>query len=96
VEVQDTGTGMDELTLETLFQPKHSAKRGGLGIGLWLAHSYIELLGGRLDVDTVVGQGSTFIVGLPAVPSNGAAIGLEGRRAITRDVKGNFVTYGNG
>ena len=33
--------------MKTLFQPKHTTKPGGLGIGLWLAHSYIEFLGGR-------------------------------------------------
>jgi signal transduction histidine kinase len=96
VQVQDTGTGMDELTVGTLFQPKHSAKRGGLGIGLWLAHSYIELLGGRLDVETELGRGSTFLVGLPAVPSNGAAGGVEDRHAIARDVKGKLLTSGIG
>jgi signal transduction histidine kinase len=69
VRVEDTGTGIDQLTLDRLFQPKHSAKRDGLGIGLWLAHSYIELLGGRLDVETEVGRGTTFIVGLPAAPA---------------------------
>lgn len=66
VRVRDTGPGIDPLAMRTLFQPKHSAKRGGLGIGLWLAHSYAELLGGRLDVDTRPGEGATFILGLPA------------------------------
>jgi signal transduction histidine kinase len=67
VRVRDTGTGIDALTMRTLFQPKHSSK--GLGIGLWLAHSYAELIGGRLDVDTEPGVGSTFILGLPTPPN---------------------------
>ena len=66
VRVRDEGHGIDKLTMKSLFQPKHSAKRGGLGMGLWLANLYVELLGGRLDVEsTEVGHGTTFIIGLP-------------------------------
>jgi signal transduction histidine kinase len=66
VRVKDDGTGIDDKTMKSLFRPQHSSKQGGLGVGLWLAHSYIELLGGRLEVEsTEVNRGTTFIAGLP-------------------------------
>lgn len=70
VRVMDTGVGIDALTRTTLFEPKHSSKPDGLGIGLWLAHSYIELLGGRMKVESKVADGSTFVVGLPIARGN--------------------------
>jgi signal transduction histidine kinase len=66
VRVEDNGKGIDEETEKRLFEPKPSDKPDGLGLGLWLAHSIIELLGGWLQVEhPEVGRGTTFVVGLP-------------------------------
>lgn len=42
-----------------------NATRGGFGIGLWLAHKLVQAHGGRLDVTSELGRGSTFRVRLP-------------------------------
>ncbi|WP_341892282.1 PAS domain-containing protein [Variovorax sp. YR752] len=68
--VQDTGVGIAAEDLPTLFQPfqRGAQARGsieGAGIGLAVTRSLVELMGGRIEVDSVSGVGSTFSVRLP-------------------------------
>ena len=49
-----------------LFQPFVSTKSGGFGIGAFEARSLIVAMGGRLDVDSRPGKGTTFTITLPA------------------------------
>jgi len=72
VEVQDTGPGISEQQQKQLFQFYHrepvnleKERFGGLGIGLALCKSLIELHGGRIWVESSVGNGSTFSFSLP-------------------------------
>jgi CheY-like chemotaxis protein len=71
VQVRDTGVGIDEKLLPRIFdlftQVEQSLDRshGGLGIGLALVKRLTELHGGRVEVASVVGQGSEFVVRLP-------------------------------
>lgn len=71
LEVSDTGIGIEEHHLETLFatfsQVDASAGRifGGTGLGLVLARRIAELQGGRVGVQSVPGDGSTFFAELP-------------------------------
>ncbi|MFQ5665583.1 MAG: response regulator [Candidatus Binatia bacterium] len=75
IEVSDTGIGMQReevvQALEGLSQADASARRRfrGLGLGLRIATRLIELLGGDLRVRSEVGQGTQFIVTIPARPS---------------------------
>jgi len=70
-EVSDTGPGIDAATLARLFQPfvqgDSSTRRrhGGTGLGLVIARRLAERLGGRLDVTSAPGEGSTFRVSIP-------------------------------
>jgi PAS domain S-box-containing protein len=67
VEISDTGKGMSEETLSKLFTPFFTTKpRGqGTGLGLSISRDIIHRHGGRIEVRSVPGKGSTFIVYLP-------------------------------
>jgi signal transduction histidine kinase len=67
IEVSDNGAGMDKETRQKVFDPFFTTKplREGTGMGLYLCHNFVELLGGRIEVESELGIGSTFKVVLP-------------------------------
>lgn len=71
VSVADNGPGMDPTTRERIFEQFYqgdtSHKTEGNGLGLALAAKIVELHGGRIDVWSAPGEGSTFTVALPAM-----------------------------
>ncbi|NUO53072.1 MAG: PAS domain-containing protein [Polyangiaceae bacterium] len=68
VEIVDTGTGIRDADLPRLFDPFFTTRAPGegLGLGLSVCHQIISALGGRIDVESRFGVGSTFRVILPA------------------------------
>jgi two-component system, NtrC family, sensor kinase len=67
VRVRDTGTGIDPRNLSRIFEPFFTTKPEGRGTGLGLSicQGIVENHGGRLTVESTVGQGTTFTVRLP-------------------------------
>ncbi len=67
VTIADKGVGMDgDFIRNRLFQPFASSKSGGFGVGAFEARSLISAMGGRISVDSRLGQGTTFTITLPA------------------------------
>jgi len=63
VEVKDTGIGIPKSIKETLFQPFSSTDvEEGTGLGLFISHELVTLMGGNIKVDSKVGKGTTFQV----------------------------------
>ena len=72
-EVTDTGQGMPPDVQAKIFEPFFTTKDPGTGTGLGLATVYtiVTQAGGTIDVESVVGQGTTFRVSLPEADRSG-------------------------
>ncbi len=79
LRISDTGSGMDQATLARIFDPFFSTRGMGRGLGLAMAHSIVENLGGEISVKSQPEQGSCFTVYLPtmATASQLAAVSCE-------------------
>jgi signal transduction histidine kinase len=66
IDVIDQGCGMDEKTMKAIFQPFYSEKGSrGTGLGLSITRKIVEENGGRIQVTSSIGEGSTFSIILP-------------------------------
>jgi two-component system NtrC family sensor kinase len=67
IKLSDTGKGIAEANLERIFDPFFTTKPVGKGTGLGLSICYgiIEKMGGKIEVQSSVGEGTTFTVTLP-------------------------------
>jgi signal transduction histidine kinase len=79
ITVADTGMGIDAASLPRVFEPfftgfdvsRHSSgtfeyDKRGLGLGLSMAKTFVEMHGGTLTVESALGKGTTFTMELPA------------------------------
>ena len=67
VEITDTGAGIPAYVLPRIFEPFFTTKPHGIGTGLGLSicHGIVQALGGSMEVESKVGEGTTFRVTLP-------------------------------
>jgi signal transduction histidine kinase len=79
IAVSDTGIGIAPEDQAAIFEEfrqvgrEDARKQEGTGLGLTLAKKFVELHGGRIWVESQVGQGSTFTFTLPVQPDGGSA-----------------------
>ncbi len=66
LDLIDTGCGMESETLLKMFDIFYTRKDGGTGLGLPTAKKIIEAHGGRINVQSEVGQGTKFTIEFPA------------------------------
>jgi PAS domain S-box-containing protein len=69
LRVKDSGHGMDEATMARAFDPFFTTKAPGKGTGLGLSTAYgiVEQAGGKIHIESAVGEGTAFIIELPRV-----------------------------
>jgi two-component system sensor kinase FixL len=67
ISVSDTGTGIEPALLERLFEPFVTTKKHGMGVGLSICRTIVESHGGKIWIESEVGQGTTFRLTLRAV-----------------------------
>lgn len=73
-EVEDTGIGVAPAMTTAIFEPfqqgvaKGQNQRGGTGLGLAIARRQVELMGGKVELHSELGKGSTFFFTIPLLP----------------------------
>lgn len=72
IKITDTGTGIPREIIDKIFDPFFTTKKisKGTGLGLSICYSIIQLHGGKIEVESEVGRGSTFRILLP-IPDKG-------------------------
>ncbi|MFZ2757196.1 MAG: ATP-binding protein [Atopobiaceae bacterium] len=86
ITVSDDGVGMSREFLKKVFEPfaqertEKTAHIGGSGLGLSIVKDIVDLMGGRIEVESELGHGTTFTVWLDFEEAEGAASGSAGKR----------------
>jgi signal transduction histidine kinase len=66
-KVNDTGCGIPTENIKKIFEPFFTTKSGsgGTGLGLSITYGLVKEIGGLIDIESIVGKGTTFIITLP-------------------------------
>jgi PAS domain S-box-containing protein len=65
VSVADTGGGIPQEQINRIFEPFYTTKKGGSGLGLMIVQRIVRAHGGRIELESQVGRGTTFRIFLP-------------------------------
>ena len=75
VSVTDTGRGIAQEQINRIFDPFYTTKKKGTGLGLMIVQRIVRAHGGRIELESHVGRGSSFRVWLPLHERATAAAG---------------------
>jgi signal transduction histidine kinase len=65
LDIRDTGSGIPPEEFAQIFEPLHTTKPGGTGLGLYIVQEVMAAHGGQVAVESTVGSGTTFTITLP-------------------------------
>jgi len=87
--VTDTGSGIDPDVMPKIFDDGFTTRpeKGGTGKGLNLVRTYVESIGGRIEVESSLGKGSTFSIWLPAANYEADQTAIAAPSGIHEEVK---------
>ena len=108
VSIEDNGIGIPEEKISTIFDPfiqvngSTSRPFEGTGLGLAIAHSFVQIMGGKLELESEEGKGSRFFFSLPLEPVDDTAdeeeemsnVLLKGHVLLVEDNKANQLFMG--
>lgn len=92
IRVSDTGVGISEENLDRIFDEfvmvdtDFNRKNAGTGLGLAITKRLIERMGGTLEVDSILGEGSLFILSLPLPRMGAHDAGAKARETALPDI----------
>lgn len=67
ISITDNGCGIPEENLQTIFQPNFTTKTSGMGLGLSIVKTIVNIANGEIWVDSKVGVGTTFYISIPLI-----------------------------
>lgn len=67
ISITDIGPGIPEEYIDKIFDPFFTIKKEGKGLGLSIVRNIIEKIGGKIEVESKLGEGTTFKIYLPAL-----------------------------
>ncbi len=82
IDIEDSGIGIPESHISRIFDPYFTTKQKGSGLGLATSYSIIKKHEGAIDVESQLGEGSTFFIYLPASPGRPAAGETREKRSL--------------
>ena len=63
--IHDTGSGIAEEAIDSIFKPFYTTKPKGIGLGLAISKTLVDVNGGQITVESTENEGSTFTLILP-------------------------------
>ena len=73
LQIRDEGPGIDDSVRDRIFEPYFTTKESGSGLGLATVYSIVDQHEGTIQLDSIVGEGTTFTIELPAASAPAAA-----------------------
>ncbi|MBR0697721.1 two-component system VirA-like sensor kinase [Bradyrhizobium lablabi] len=74
VSISDSGHGMDQATMDRIFEPFFTIRPEGNGLGLSTAHETVLEYGGAIEVTSILGAGTRFDIWLPSAAPDGSTV----------------------